>query len=263
MTKSTKKKSRLGDRFKQQKSSGDNQDTTLLQDLQKTVDILDIEYVKPTSLSAHPENRTYYSGFDGEEYETLKADIQRAGKVLKPIEISRESGLVVAGNRRLQAALELNLTSIPIIRRPFATDEDELDYLIKDNILQRQLSRADHERIIEQRFKDRILDSNRGGDRRSSSFKDEQTERLDQEISRRLGIAESTVRKCLATIRKRYACEATRKVKDPAKLEQFGKKLQSWEKTFNKFDFNTNEREQAINQLQMLIRNLKKRNSEV
>ena len=258
MTKSTKKKSRLGDRFPQQKSSSSNQDTTILQDLQKTVDILDIEYVKPASLSAHPENRTYYSGFDGEEYETLKADIQRAGKVLKPIEISRESGLVVAGNRRLQAALELNLTSIPIIRRAFDTDEDELDYLIKDNLLQRQLTKADHERLIEQRFKDRILDSNRGGDRRSTSFKDEQAERLDQEISRRLGIAESTVRKCLAAIRKHHAGEAAKIAAQPAKLEQFGKKLQTWEKTFKKFDFDKDERELAIKQLQQLIRTLKK-----
>lgn len=251
------KKSRLGSRFKNYTPPKKND--VVLQDLQKTVDTVDIEYVDPKRLQIHPQNKNYYGELSGEGYEALKADIKRAGEVLKAIEISALSNLVIAGNRRLQAAIELNLPHVPIIRRTFESEEEELDYLIKDNILQRHLTQKDFEAIIAQRFGKRINTAKRGGDRQSDNFKAQKSERLDQEIARRIGIPESTVRKCLSAIRKQKEGKAKQK-KQPEKLEQFEKKVLSWQKSFEKFSFSEDERGRAIKLLQDMLKTLKQQN---
>ena len=74
------KKSRLGERYKEFEPVA--QDDLVLQDLQKNVDTIDIEYVDPKTLAIHPENRKYFGGFAGDEYEAIKADVKRTGKIL-------------------------------------------------------------------------------------------------------------------------------------------------------------------------------------
>jgi hypothetical protein len=47
--------------------------------------------------------------------------------------VSKRSGLIVAGHGRVEAAIRLGVESVPVNHQDFATEEDELAFLIADN----------------------------------------------------------------------------------------------------------------------------------
>jgi len=65
--------------------------------------------------------------------ESITASLRRFGFVA-PLVVQRSTGLVVAGNGRLQAALSLGLLSVPV-RYVDLTDEEAAAYVLADNRL--------------------------------------------------------------------------------------------------------------------------------
>lgn len=65
----------------------------------------------------------------------LLVDIIRHSGWRAPIVVSRRSGLVVVGHGRLEAALLMGATVVPVNDQQFASDEEELEHMVADNRL--------------------------------------------------------------------------------------------------------------------------------
>lgn len=72
-----------------------------------------------------------------EEYQALKASIEKNG-VLVPVEVDKDTGEVLDGNHRLQAAEELGVEA-PKVYRTFDTDEDRKEHALTLNLMRRHL----------------------------------------------------------------------------------------------------------------------------
>lgn len=77
-----------------------------------------VEYVKPGTLTEHPDNPKSYSKRDIEKMMKL---IERF-EYIHPLKVTTD-GTVIDGNRRLRAAKKLGLKSIPVIRIPIDNDK--------------------------------------------------------------------------------------------------------------------------------------------
>ena len=111
-----------------------------------------------------------FSPLTGKHYERLKADIAKNG-ILVPL-IARKDGQLLAGHNRLQIAKELNLGSVPV--QFLETDllpKAEQEFLIKDNLLRRQLSPADQAIYLSELYPAEFETDMRGGDRKSEKSK--------------------------------------------------------------------------------------------
>jgi ParB-like chromosome segregation protein Spo0J len=75
-----------------------------------------------------------------EEYASLKEDIRING-IHYPLAVNGE-GVLLDGYSRLRAAQELGLKSVPVLVRLSASQEDELTFVIRANVLRRQLNNA-------------------------------------------------------------------------------------------------------------------------
>ena len=68
-----------------------------------------------------------------------KAQIELLAKLIAhhgwraPVIVSKRSGFIVAGHGRVEAALHLGLDVVPVNHQDFATDADELAFLVADN----------------------------------------------------------------------------------------------------------------------------------
>lgn len=87
--------------------------------------------VVPTgSLRLNPDNAKEHGA---RQIRLIAASIEKFG-FLAPIVID-EHGLIVAGNGRWEAARLLRLTSVPVVRARFLSDEDRAAYALADNKL--------------------------------------------------------------------------------------------------------------------------------
>jgi hypothetical protein len=89
-----------------------------------------IVHVDPTTLRHHPDNPNV-----GDVDAILEA-IRRVGYV-DPVIVQESTGYVLAGNHRLDAAVQAGMTSIPAIFVPF-DDDEALAYLLANNQVSRR-----------------------------------------------------------------------------------------------------------------------------
>lgn len=121
-------------------------------------------------LTEHPLNREYFQPLPADEYEKLKEDIRRRG-VLVPI-IATAAGVILSGHRRAQIARELKRTFVPVqFIAGKLTEDQEREFLIKDNLLRRQLGPEEKKALIVALYGEEIDQDRRGGDRRSAAAK--------------------------------------------------------------------------------------------
>jgi DNA modification methylase len=85
--------------------------------------------VKIEDLRPHPKNPNKHGD---EQIALLAKNIRHLGW-RHPILVSAMSGYIVAGHARLEAAKLLNLAAVPVDAQPFASEADELAYLLADN----------------------------------------------------------------------------------------------------------------------------------
>ncbi|WP_061226861.1 chromosome partitioning protein ParB [Leptospira interrogans] len=143
-----------------------------------------VKMVKPESLKPNPKND--FDPLSEEEYLSLKENIALNG-ILDAL-TARKDGTLVTGENRYRIALELKDHEDEEVRRRVEnipvryymnelTPEEEYDILEGDNLFRRHLtSEQKKERLkrrILRKYKDDLLQDNRGGDRKSEVSKEE------------------------------------------------------------------------------------------
>jgi len=116
-----------------------------------------------------------------EEYEALKEDIRKNG-IRHPIDVSPD-GEILDGHHRWRIARELGI-EVPTQVIDVETDEEKKEWVVKSNLLRRQLSTK--EKYLLYAELSELYEKGRGGDRRSDEFQKSQsaTSERDDVLSR-------------------------------------------------------------------------------
>jgi len=88
-------------------------------------------------LREHPQNKEFFSDMTGAQWQDFLEDVKRNG-ITSPL-TTNQNGVVIKGHQRLRAAKELSIESVPCNIYVYEDDEEELDDLIRDNVLRRDL----------------------------------------------------------------------------------------------------------------------------
>jgi hypothetical protein len=121
-----------------------------------------INMVPTSRLSFNPINRKYFVREEGKELSSLESDIAARG-IQVPL-IAKKDGVLLAGHRRLLVARKLNIGRVPVqYIQGKMTEAEEIEYLIKDNLMRRQLNPQERDALYRSLYKDfdeRILIKN-------------------------------------------------------------------------------------------------------
>ncbi|EMM74042.1 ParB-like protein [Leptospira weilii str. 2006001855] len=158
-----------------------------------------VKMVKPESLKPNPRND--FDHLSEEEYANLKENIALNG-ILDAL-TARKDGTLVTGENRYRIALELKEHEDENVRRRIEnipvryymnelTLEEEYDILEGDNLFRRHLTGEQRKERLKRRilrkYKDELVQDNRGGNRKNESSKirsekETNEERFKQELS--------------------------------------------------------------------------------
>jgi hypothetical protein len=124
-----------------------------------------VKKVGTASLKINKRNAKYFQAPDGGSIKNLKDDITRRG-ILVPL-IAKKDGTLLAGHNRLIAAKQLKLKTVPVQYVDGKLSESrEVEFIIKDNLLRRQLGPEERKQLYRRIYKDlddRILMNNHSG----------------------------------------------------------------------------------------------------
>jgi hypothetical protein len=105
----------------------------------KGMKLSDIERVSVKTLKSNTLNKQYFFEDSPQYFDKLRSDIEERG-IIVPL-IAKEDGTLLAGHNRLQLAKELGYDTVPVqYVLEKLTQEEEKGFLIKDNLLRRQLT---------------------------------------------------------------------------------------------------------------------------
>lgn len=162
-----------------------------------------------SGLTPHPLNAEFFRELPPDERAALKADIEARG-VLVPV-IATAAGVILSGHRRADITRELGRAFIPVqFVKGELTAAQEREFLIKDNLLRRQLSADEKKALIVRLYGEEIDQDRRGGDRKSAAAKIKNSneiliggaEPLPAKIEKETGIKKGTAGRIVAEIRK-------------------------------------------------------------
>ncbi|ULH27631.1 chromosome partitioning protein ParB [Leptospira weilii] len=147
-----------------------------------------VKMVNPESLKPNPRND--FDPLGEEEYANLKENIAQNG-ILDAL-TARKDGTIVTGENRYKIALELKEHKDEMVRRRVQnipvryymnelTLDEEYDILEGDNLFRRHLTPEQKKERLKKRilrkYKDELVQDNRGGNRKSESLKEEGEEK--------------------------------------------------------------------------------------
>jgi ParB/RepB/Spo0J family partition protein len=100
-----------------------------------------IQQIDVEKLIEHPENRNYFDDIVGMEFEDLKTSIVENG-IIDPLTVKKEGDkyIVISGNQRLRAAVELRMQTLPCIVRNFKNRNEEIRFIVEANLRRRHLT---------------------------------------------------------------------------------------------------------------------------
>lgn len=87
--------------------------------------------VKPQDLKKHPKNRNKHSL---DQIEKL-AQLYEIHGVRIPIIVSNQSGFIVSGHARKEAAIKANMKTFPVVYQDFDNEEQEYAFIQSDNAI--------------------------------------------------------------------------------------------------------------------------------
>jgi ParB family chromosome partitioning protein len=119
-----------------------------------------IKMMSTEELKFHPENHNYFSDMEDELWQIFLEDIRQNG-IREPLTASAETLYVVKGNERLKAAIEVGIKELPVILQEYEDPDDEIDDLIRDNVLRKNVDIFSKFKLIE-RLRQRIPGRKRG-----------------------------------------------------------------------------------------------------
>ncbi|MFY8000136.1 MAG: ParB/RepB/Spo0J family partition protein [Candidatus Kapaibacteriota bacterium] len=125
----------------------------------KGIKTSDIERVSVQTLKDNVLNKKYFVEETAEYFEQLKKDIEQRG-IIVPL-IAKEDGTLLAGHNRLRVAKELGYETVPVqYVLENLPDDEERGFLVKDNLLRRQLTNEQKIRLYKMlypEFEERFL----------------------------------------------------------------------------------------------------------
>lgn len=201
------------------------------------LELSSILWLRPLDLKIHPLNERYFQTESPDYFEKLTRDIKERG-VLVPLVVKLD-GTVLAGHNRLRIALELGLSEVPVQKViSDLTGEREKEFLIKDNLLRRQLSVQEKKKLILELYGAEIEQLQKGGDRGNQhtggkvqlNFANTAAP-LPDRIEKETGIKAGTAKRIIAGIRKEsqkgQKREKTLSAKDQKRAEKLKLQLMS------------------------------------
>lgn len=208
--------------------------------------LTEIQYIAPQKLKLNELNR-YFQEETSVYFDELRADVRERG-IIVPL-IAKKDGTLLAGHNRLKVAVALELPTVPVqFVKEQLSDEQERQYLFKDNLLRRQLSAKDKEELIRHMYNDEISKDRRGGNRKSKiKNSTEVLIPLPERIEAETGIKAGTAMRILAKIRK----DGEMKESDVTSFSAAQPHIRALEKIIKNVD-NTSRKE-IRKQLQQLI----------
>jgi ParB-like chromosome segregation protein Spo0J len=112
---------------------------TLPENFRRKIPMTDVKQVSPAELRGNIKNKEYFGQESEQERQHLREDIRRRG-IIVPL-IAKRDGTLLAGHNRWLLAQELKLKYVPVqYVQEELTDEREREFIVKDNLLRRQLS---------------------------------------------------------------------------------------------------------------------------
>ena len=125
--------------------------------------------VRTELLKPYEFNKEFFEDIKGSDYDALKEDIKQNG-IKVDLHITK-SNTILCGHQRWDVAREIGLKNVPvkIINIDEGDERKVKEYVIKDNLLRRQLS-TEQKYILIATLSE-VYDIGRGGDRQSEEFK--------------------------------------------------------------------------------------------
>lgn len=133
------------------------------------------EMVDPASLKAHPLNSSLFGRSNN--YERLLESMKEGFLQQYPITCN-DKGDIIMGHTRVQAAIELGIKKVPVVRIPSLPEDEVLRLMIEDNLCRpaewRQLSPLD-KYVLATRLEE-IRPEYRGGSQKNKNISGRKTE---------------------------------------------------------------------------------------
>ena len=105
----------------------------------------EVRYVSPSVLQSNSHNN-FFPEETARYFEELEEDVRERG-VIVPL-IAKRNGQLLAGHNRLRVALNLGLPRVPVqYVETQLTEQEEIRFIISDNLFRRQLSNSDKIRL--------------------------------------------------------------------------------------------------------------------
>ena len=182
-----------------------------------------VKYVPTKDLRENPLNKKYFRAENEDYLEKLTEDIKGRG-IIVPL-IAKPDGLLLAGHYRLQIAKDIELPRVPVqYVLSDLTIEQEREFLLKDNVLRRQLTPKQKEQLVRELYGEEIFRDRRGGDRKSQAAKikssPEPLKPLHERVAEDTGgqITAGTAKRVLAKIRKEHKGKPVKLELKPQKI---------------------------------------------
>jgi ParB-like chromosome segregation protein Spo0J len=136
-----------------------------MEEIMDMINLSPVKQVHPDKLKINARNKQYFKQVGDAELRALLQDIKKRG-ILVPL-IAKRDGTLLAGHNRLMVAQKINLAAVPVQYVVGTISEaQEVEFIIKDNLLRRHLSfqeRAQLYRKVFKNFDERILVGARSG----------------------------------------------------------------------------------------------------
>lgn len=112
-----------------------------------------IKQVSLNKLKPNEANTQYFKAEGRKYFNELLEDVKKRG-IQVPL-IAKKDGTLLAGHNRLLVAQTLELEAVPVqYVIEDLSHEEEIDYIIKDNLLRRHLSHEEREELYRRLYKD-------------------------------------------------------------------------------------------------------------
>lgn len=126
----------------------------------------DLEQWPVDKLREHPDNSRYFQPLTGADFERLKEDIEKNGMhdaLIVTAEDKDGVRTVLSGHNRLNAARALKMDTIPVRVKKFTNPEAAVRFMIRDNLLRRQLTPGEKAAFIAKLYPEAMDKDDKGG----------------------------------------------------------------------------------------------------
>lgn len=161
-----------------------------------------VRRLSPGEVRLSEKNRTAFDPLSQSEFERLKADIAERG-IIVPLILKADKTLI-AGHNRLRAAQDLGLEAVPVqYVETGLSPAQEKAFVIKDNLLRRQLTAEQKSKLIADLYGEQIRQTQHGGARGNQHKKPAKVQvNLAKKIEAETGIKAGTAKRLIADIKR-------------------------------------------------------------